>query len=95
MGKLALDIHARDPRVLLEILGNLVGIDVKKRRSLGQVDQLDSIVLRHMLAALNLNISGSKQSRVDHHDGNDDEHGQDGQNAAHDFAFAGNDRSGV
>ena len=95
MGKLALDIHARDPRVLLEILGNLVGIDVKKRRSLGQVDQLDSIVLRHMLAALNLNISGSKQSRVDHHDGNDDEHGQDGQNAAHDFAFACNDRSGV
>ena len=95
MGKLALDIHTRDPRVLLEILGNLVGIDVKKRRSLGQVDQLDSIVLRHMLAALNLNISGSKQSRVDHHDGNDDEHGQDGQNAAHDFAFACNDRSGV
>ena len=95
MGKLALDIHARNPRVLLEILGNLVGIDVKKRRSLGQVDQLDSIVLRHMLAALNLNISGSKQSRVDHHDGNDDEHGQDGQNAAHDFAFACNDRSGV
>ena len=95
MGKLALDIHARNPRVLLEILGNLVGIDVKKRRSLGQVDQLDSIVLRHMLAALNLNISGSKQSRVDHHDGNDDEHGQDGQNAAHDFAFACNDRSGI
>ena len=95
MGKLALDIYARDPRVLLEILGNLVGIDVKKRRSLGQVDQLDSIVLRHMLAALNLNISGSKQSRVDHHDDNDDEHGQDGQNAAHDFAFACNDRSGV
>ena len=95
MGKLALDIHARNPRVLLEILGNLVGIDVKKRRSLGQVDQLDSIVLRHMLAALNLNISGSKQSRVDHHDGNDDEHGQDGQNAAHDFAFTCNDRSGI
>ena len=95
MGKLALDIHARNPRVLLEILGNLVGIDVKKRRSLGQVDQLDSIVLRHMLAALNLNISGSKQSRVDHHDGNDDEHGQDCQNAAHDFAFACNDRSGI
>ena len=95
MGKLALDIHARNPRVLLEILGNLVGIDVKKRRSLGQVDQLDSIVLRHMLAALNLNISGSKQSRVDHHDGHDDEHGQDGQNAAHDFAFACNDRSGI
>ena len=95
MRELTLDIHARDPRVLLEVLGNLVGIDVKKRCSLGQIDQLDSIVLRHMLAALNLNISGSKQSRVDHHDGNDDEHGQDGQNAAHDFAFACNDRSGV
>ena len=95
MRELTLNIHARDPRVLLEVLGNLVGIDVKKRRSLGQIDQLDSIVLRHMLAALNLNISGSKQSRVDHHDGNDDEHGQDGQNAAHDFAFACNDRSGV
>ena len=48
-----------------------------------------------MLAALNLNISGSKQSRVDHHGGSDDEHGQDDQNAAHDFAFACNDRSGV
>ena len=95
MRELTLDIHARDPRVLLEILGNLVGIDVKKRRSLGQIDQLDSIVLRHMLAALNLNISGSKQSRVNHHDGNDDEHGQGGQNPAHDFAFACNDRSGV
>ena len=95
MRELTLDIHARHPRVLLEVLGNLVRIDVKKRRSLGQIDQLDSIVLRHMLAALNLNISGGKQSRVDHHDGNDDEHGQDGQNAAHDFAFACNERSGV
>ena len=95
MGKLALDIHARNPRILLEVLGDLIGVDVKQRRALGQIDQLNGIVLGHMLAALNLNVGSGKQSRVDHYDGNDDEHGQGGKNAAHDFAFALNGRNGV
>lgn len=62
MGELTLDIHTRDPRILLEALGDLVGIHIEQRRILGQIDQLDGIVLGHMLAAPNLNIGGSEQA---------------------------------
>ena len=95
MGKLTLNIHARNPRILLEALGDLVGIHIEQRRVLGQIDQLDGIVLGHMLAALDLNIGSGEQARVNDDDGNDCKHCQSGKDAARDFALALNGRSGT
>ena len=95
MGKLALDIHARNPRVLLEALGDLIGIHVKERRILGKIDELHGVVLGHMLAAMNLNIGGGKQTRVDDDDGNNGKYGHGCQDAARDLALTLNGRSGV
>ena len=61
----------------------------------GQIDQLDGIVLGHMLAALDLNIGSGEQARVNDDDGNDCKRCQSGKDAAHDFALALNGRSGT
>ena len=95
MGKLALDIHTRDPWVLFEALGDLIGIHVKERRILGKTDKLHGVVLGHMLAAMNLNIGGGKQTRVDDDDDNNGKYGHGCQEAARDLALTLNGRSGV
>ena len=71
MGKPALDVHAGDPWVLLERARQLGFVDVEERCPLFDVDQLLRLLLRHMDAALYLDLGSGEQAGVQDNDGGD------------------------